>query len=388
MLRDNLIVNLKELNSKMEKYTGEDLLKAKSEFDSVRSEIDRIDYIARCTPEVVQEAKKEMADKELWGEFGKMLRGEEVGDVARDALSPRTQFMKDAAGKGSFRAPGLGMDYFRSTLTSASGSHNLFIAPLEGLYQLPFPPTYLFDKATKINAINGVAYPLLNQSNEDPFAGVTITSGTSEGSDKTESGAPSIGKTPITTAEKNAYVVVADLALRRAPSYEGIIANLLTQAIKFDINSDIADELVSAGTSTTRATSGGLWASLVALKYANKYYYTQTADFYMSQSMAEQIEVSEDQYGRPLFNSNPSLGLYNQLAGRSYYLENLPTYGSKGDIIFVDPRNYYVAVEQDVVFRRTDQGLTLGKANSTAFFVFAHIGGALLNSVTCAVLAA
>jgi hypothetical protein len=55
-------------------------------------------------------------------------------------------------------------------------------------------------------------------------------------------------------------------------------------------------------------------------------------------------------------------------------LDDVAALGSAGDIWLGPWENVYVGVGQDIVFRRSDEGLTLRKANSTGFFVWAHMG--------------
>jgi len=422
VLREELLNKMRLANATASDGTksSEERAAAAAEFNTLMEDAKRMDTVAEMTArskeaekaQIPDAAVKEMADKELWVEFGKLLRGEQVSDVARDALQPRATIMRDKAGRDGFRAPGIGLQYLGGRamqdvarngedyiLSSENpGPLNLLQTRLAPMIQMPLPPTPFWDRATKISAINGIAYPILTQTSANPWAGVVISVG--EESDlKIASVPPAIGTEKIVTHEYNAYTIITDLALRRAPTYESVVAEMFRGALASRLNLDgIGDGdgttecegvLTAVGViDVPRAGAGEVsWADLVGLKYAAPWYWTVGANFMLSQTAQQYLEsdlaVAD---GRPLFTASTANSIWDRLCGRPFNLDFCQTLGTRGDVIFGDPRWYTYAVEQDIVFRRTDQGLTLGKANSTAFFVFAHVGGQLLEPTVFSVL--
>ncbi len=386
MLRDELVRKLGSLHKKMGELEGDDLVAAKGEFDELAQEIDRIDTVAKREAEA--EHAKEVKDEDLWKTFGKLMRGEEVSDSARESLAIREDKLKDKAGEDAFRAPGNALEYFspkmvqeakRAALGVVSSDITEILVPqAQGPFvQMPFPPTPMFDAATKLTAINGVAVPFLKQTTSDPFAGVTIASGTSEGYAKTEDH-PEVDDVDITTSEYNAYTIVSDLALRRAPMYESIIANVFRSALAYTVEQAIITALLADGNVNSVARQTALqveWKDLVNLEAAIPWYWAVQGSYGLSQTVQAYLKGTlTSTPGYPMYNQTTANAMYTALNGRPFFLDELSTLGTSGDVVYGDFRNIFLGIGQDIVFRRSDQGLQLVKQNSTIFAIFAHIG--------------
>lgn len=385
MLRLELIRKMKESNARIAAgLEGEELTREQGVFGELAAEVKRLDAIE--TQERALAHERETQDSDLWDVFGKLLRGEAVDDVAREALVIREPGISDRAGEFGFRVPGdgaiwmQGMTVERAPLGSiASDISNLLPAPpLTPLFQMPLPPTPLFDKATKLGAINGVAIPFLAQTAEDPYAGVTVTCGVGEGEDKPESGIPTVSKESITTQECNGSTIISDKALRRAPGYEAVIGTFMRGALAWQIEKNIITELNADANVVTvnRATAAQVsWADLIELEGAIPWFWSVSGEYAMHQDCQTFLKKTLTAApGYPLFNVTTEKGMYASLNGRPFFLDAMSALGVSGDVFYGDYSNVFLGIGQDIAFRRTNEGATLVKANSTLFAVFADIG--------------
>ncbi len=391
MLRDELITKMKASHAKIPGLKGDELTRETAVFDELTGEVTRIDKIDAQEKAVMH--SRETQDIELWESFGKLMRGEEVGDVARDALSIREPGIKDRAGEGAFRLPGDGFQWMSARRPTAVGevartpagsissdiSNLLACPPLTPIFQLPLPPTPIFDKATKVPAINGVAIPFLVQTAADPFASVNVTCGLGEGEDKPESSIPADDKCTITTDECAGSTIISDKALRRVPTYEAIIADFMRGALAFEIETNIITALNADGNVITvnRAVAGAVgWTDLVDLEGAIPWYWSVSGEYAMHQDAQTFLKrtLGAVAPGYPLYNVTTAAPMYTSLNGRPFFLDAMSALGVSGDVFYGDYSNIFVGIGQDIAFRRTNEGATLVKANSTMFAVFSDIG--------------
>lgn len=382
MLCDELLKKLKGLDDVIRSAEGDDLPKAKAEFDELHAEMVRLEAIAEQEAAAVSRA--EVADRSLWDVFGKLMRGEAVDDVARDALCIRDASLRDRAGQGAFRLPGRAIDWMdvsRVALGSVSTDISDIIppTPLAPLFSLPLPPTPFFDGSTKLPALNGIAIPFLVQTAADPFAGVSVTVPVGEGEDKPESGIPTLGQKPITTQEYAGSTIISDLALRRAPNYEGAISSILRGALATQINDDIITALLADATVVVvpRSVANAVdWADLINLEGAVPHFWNVNGKYALHQDCNTYLKstLASTPIGYPLYTSTTEKGMYTHLNGRGFFLDRMSALGVEGDVVYGDPRNVFLGVGQDIVFKRTSEGLALTQANSTLFVIFAHIG--------------
>ena len=388
MLRDELLTKMKESQTRCSTLTGDELVKEKAQFDELADEIKRIDVIAEREARTVH--NREVNDAQLWNVWGKLMRGEQVDQVGRDALALRDTSMVDSNAAGGFRIPGDGRVWLqRSTTTTTTeapplGHKSSDIAdlipcpPLGPLFQLPLPPTPIFDRATKLGALNGVAIPFIDQTIADPFAGVTVSRPVPEGSDKPESDIPANDQLEITTIEYAGSTVISDLALRRAPNYEAVIAHFMRGALAFKVEADIVTAMIADANIVDVPRAVALqvaWSDLIDLEGAIPWYWAISGEYALDQTVQTYLKRTLTAApGYPMYTSTTANAMYTALNGRPYFLDDLSALGTTGDVFYGDFRNIFVGVGSDIVFKRTSEGLQLTQANSTLFAVFAHIG--------------
>jgi HK97 family phage major capsid protein len=399
MLRDNLIEKMKELRNKMAQDKGSDLVSTRAQFDEAQAEVNRID--AEAAAELKISSAHERRDDQLWEGFGRLLKGEPVSDLLRDALSVRDEKLREHAGRFGFRAPGSARDWLsarnsgpvsaRATTTTPGAPLGIISsdisdmipgATMQPLISLPLPPSPIFDAATKVDALNGTAQPFLDQTAQDPFAGVSITVGGAEGRKKGRTSL-NVDAGSITVQEYNAICVVSDLALRRAPQYETAIQQVFRSALAYQVDQDLITAILAGATAVTRVGANTVqWADLIHLKKAIPWFWNVTGAFGFSQNAQAYLEETLTwpsgfigaSVGSPMYSESTAATMRAFLAGKNWFLDGLPDLGVEGDVIFGNYANSYVGVGQDIVFRRSSDGYTLMESNSTAFAVFAHLG--------------
>ncbi len=395
-LRKELLVKLRKSHASLATLEGDEHTHEASHFAELSDTVRRMDVIAE--QERMTASRAETGDRELWGVFGKLLRGEPVDDVARGALAIREMSLLDSAGPTAFRIPGDALDWIqqlgllsatvrRSTTTTAEpplGSVSADIGNVIGgeaqanLMTLPLPPTPWFDASTKLPAINGVAIPFIAQTAANPYGGITITRPTDEGTDKPESGIPDDDKETIATQEYSGSTIISDLALRRAPQYDAAIGTMLRGAIAGAINDDIiAAILADAGVIVVprQVLNQVAWADLINLEGSVPWYWNVAAKYAMHQDVQTYLKSTLTAApGYPMYNVTTAAAMYTSLNGRPFFLDAMAALGVEGDVVYGDPRNVFLGVGQDIVFKRTSEGLQLTQANSTLFVVFAHMG--------------
>ena len=392
MLRDQLLVKMKESHAKISGLEGDALTRETAAFDELAQEVKRLDAIEVQERAVMH--TKETADIELWDVFGKLMRGEEVGSVGRDALAVRESGIRDRAGADAFRIPGDARVWMQGdagqtpvtierTPAGSIGSdisNLLSCAPHHSpIFQLPLPPTPLFDKSTKIPAVDGVAIPFLVQTEADPYASVSVTCGVGEGEDKPESGIPADGKCTITTDECAGSTIISDKALRRVPEYEAIIARFMRGALAWQLENNIITALNADANvvAVPRAVAGTVsWIDLVELEGAIPYWWAISGEYAMHQDVQTALKgtLGAVAPGYPLYNATTAQAMYTALNGRPFFLDNMSAIGVTGDVFYGDYSNIFLGIGKDIAFRRTNEGATLVKANSTLFAVFSDIG--------------
>ena len=383
MLRDELIIKMKASHAKIPGLEGDELAREEAVFEELAGEVKRIDTIEAQEKAVMH--ARETQDNDLWDSFGKLMRGEEVEGVARDALAIREPGISDRAGEGAFRLPGDGFAWMNTVARSPAGSISSDIAnllpcpPLAPIFQLPLPPTPMFARSTKLPAINGVAIPFLIQTAADPFASVSVTCGVGEGEDKPEGSIPADNKCTITTEECAGSTIISDKALRRVPAYEAIIADFMRGALAFQIETNIITALNADATVVTvpRAAAGAVgWTDLIDLEGAIPWYWAVSGEYAMCQAAQTYLKrtLGAVAPGYPLYNPTTAQAMYTALNGRPFFLDDMSALGVSGDVFYGDYSNIFLGIGQDIAFRRTNEGATLVKANSTMFAVFADIG--------------
>lgn len=370
---------------------SDELETLKGEFDEMHEAVKREQAVEEA--EARREHKSETEDRELNRAFASYLNGEELSGNQREALAIRDDSLRDVAGEDAIRAPGNAFLHEQDTDDAAVRQVDAAVraplgqitsdysemqppTPKTGAYMLGLPPAPVFDRATKLPALNGVAIPIVSQTFSDPFAGVTITSGQGEGEDKGETDFNKALE-EISTVEYNAHVVISDQALRRIPALDSTVQELFMGALKFEVNGDLVTEAFATdSTEIPRTATGDLEREdLINLETEVPWYWRGAGlEYAMSEGALAALKLKEATNGMPIFAADASQGAYSQFNGYPWFLDELAALGSNGDLQLARWDANMVGVGQDIAFRRSNEGLTLGKANSTAFFCWAHFG--------------
>lgn len=396
MLRDELLIKLQESHARIGTLEGKAQVKEQAAFDELTAEVGRLDTIADQEKRLGHE--REVTDREVWKVFGKLMREEEVSGNEREVLALRDPVWtsgNSSVGKGTFRVPGNALIWMSKTpemerkdsLTRAAlGAVSSDIAdyipcpPLAPFFQRPLPATPIFDKATKLEAINGKSVPFLLQTRDDPFAGVEVTCGISEGFEKPDAGIPEVSKCVIVTEECAGSVVLTDQMMRQQPNYESVVTNVLRGALasQLDLNLVTALAATPGVALETRQNVGGVsWRDLIRLWGAIPDWMQVNGEYAMNQSVVTALmeTLASTPIGYPLFTSITADGMYTTINGRPFFIDrHLPGVGFTGDIWYGDWAANMIGIGQDITMRRTDEGYQLRKHNSALFTIVAHMG--------------
>lgn len=133
----------------------------------------------------------------------------------------------------------------------------------------------------------------------------------------------------------------------------------------------------TAGTVTRR--------DIVRLKRKLKPYHRAGGLYIMGDDVGGALEERDDNEGRPLFSPSVANGLVDRLAGYPYIeTTRTPELGQDGDMMFIDPREYYIPMEQDIVIKRSDDYDVVH--NVATIVIFVVVGGKLIQPRVCAIL--
>lgn len=383
-VKDNMIQKMKDKRDAIRSCQDKDELKTlKGEFDELLEAVEQERAIEEA--EARRDHLAETEDRELWREFGRYLNGEKISDRAREALAIRDPGMENAAGRNAVRAPGNAFLYARDSdearraalgEVTSDWSNLQPPTPKTAPYMLGLPPTPVFDRATKLPAVNGVAIPVVDQTLADPFAGVSVTKGTSEGDEK---GSTNFNDAleEISTQEYNATVIISDLAIRRIPQLESTVQSLFLGALAFDVDGDLVTAAHADGlTTAARATTGDIERSdLIDLETNIPWYWrTDRLEYGMSETALASIKKQEATNGMPIFAADASQGAYDKLNGYGWFLDDFPGVTDHYSLMLHRWDAMFVGVGQDIAFRRSNEGESMVKHNSTIFSVWAHMG--------------
>jgi len=264
------------------------------------------------------------------------------------------------------------------------------------LLQLPAEMPALLPRTTVLSSPTGtITIPRLVQTDSNEYGGVSV-SWISEGAAKPET-EMEFEQVTIAANEVAAYTELTHRLLSRsAVGLEQVLNGLFRGAVIDAIDNALLTGsgvgqpqgiVNAAGIRTVqRAAAGGVsYADLVNLKYAVRPYHRAAGIFILEDAVAQALELAVDNDGRPLFTASTANGIYDRLVGKPYITTTrLPALGVEGDVMFGDPRQYYVGMEEDVVVKRSDEYRF--RNNVAAFVVFAVVGGQLVQPRTFAML--
>lgn len=253
------------------------------------------------------------------------------------------------------------------------------------LLQLPFDQPALMDRVTMIQASNGSAtWPSLRQTDSNEF-GAMVWTWAKEGKLKDET-EPIFDQVEIEAHELEGYTEVSNTMLRRsAINIPNLIAMLAEAGMRFQIDgaffsgSGVNQPLGfinTAGIRTVARQAAGAVErkDVIGLKYELKAAHKGGALFYAASSVLEDLELDEDNEGRPIWSSSAGNGLYDRLSGREYIeAENCPNLGTAGDLSFLNPRYYFGVMEKEITIAQSEHYKF--RNNVTCFAMFAGVGG-------------
>lgn len=264
------------------------------------------------------------------------------------------------------------------------------------LLELPAEAPHILDRATVVPAPLGtVTWPRLVQTDTNEYGGVAIC-WISEGGEKAETEAE-FDQVKISTNEVSAYTELSHTLLDRSfLNLDALVARLFRGAIN-----DALDNAFLTGSGTgqplgiinttgirtvTRATAGVVsHADLVNLKYAVRPYHRAAGTFVLEDSVTQSLELTYDTLGRTLFAPSVAGTVPDRLVGKPWLdTTRLPALGTTGDVLFGDLREYIVAMEKEVVVRRSDHYRF--RNNLAAFTVVCLVGGELVQPRVMSIL--
>jgi len=127
------------------------------------------------------------------------------------------------------------------------------------------------------------------------------------------------------------------------------------------------------------------YEDLVNLKYGLRPNHRARGIFVVNDSILQALELKKDLEGRPLFTSSTANGIYDRLVGYQYVSSTrMPDLGVEGDIAFIDLSEYYLAMEEDIVVKRSDDYAFVNNVATIAIFMVA--GGKFLQPRVGAIL--
>jgi len=332
--------------------------------------------------------------------FYAYMAGKSVSDSMRTALAPKSEAFSDSASSGvsmpySVLCAVLGKSIAdrikgKAALTSGgSGQGEENLIPEEyipEMLRLPGEPTRILQVVNIQPTDTGeLTYPRLVQTDAAGEYGGVSMSWIAEAGTKPET-KPTFTQLKIAAHELAGHTQISlRMLARSAINLEALLGSLFRDAIY-----DIVDTALIQGTgvgqplgvinepairTVARETAGAVdHADLVNLKHAVRAYHRAGARFVLHDTVEAGLEGTVDTTGRPLFSTDVSAGAYERLVGYPYMVTyRTPTLGVSGDIVYGDWSQYTVAMEQDVVVRRSDDFAFT--SNVATFIVYMVIGG-------------
>ena len=416
MTRDEMIAKARTLLGECEKLEGDELQAREATYAEVIKGIKQFDELAALDPptkkvdEPVVQGRTprievtDTGDRELEKHFVDALKGREVPDKAMDQFQHKNAGFK--AGASALKVPKSLMKHFLSprmldkiqgrvdTLipilsTDDPGPANTFQLPIGQMLHAEAEPTRLMEMVTTVPApLGGIKFPKIEQKmdDENEYGAVEVTWESAECGEAAEKEETElkIGQVEVATHEVRAYTEVSDTALRRSVIFEPWLTRMLREATgdAVEVAVVVGDGVfqpegisVAPIREVIRVGTGIQYADLVNLKYALRNNHRARGVFIVQDKGLQALEIQMGAVdNRPIYNSSVAEGMYSRLIGRPYFgSHRMPAVNQTGDIVFLDPASYVLAVETDIVIRRSEHYKF--RNNVTAFAVFMLVGG-------------
>jgi len=286
-----------------------------------------------------------------------------------------------------------------STMVSSTATLGGYTVPEDfrlPVLDLPPEPPSLVERVTVIPCPTGeVTMPKSTQSDSDEFGGMT-GAWISEAGEKQKTDT-AFEQMKIAAHEYAMHTQISHRLLSR--SAIGMEQWITTKARQVCLNA-LDNAIISgdgsgkplgiqqtAGIRTVARAGAGavVWEDLVDLKYALRPNHRARGVYVIEDGVMQGLEKAKDSEGRPLFTTSTANGIYDRLVGYPYIsTTRLPAIGTEGDAMFVDLSEYYLAMEEDIVVKRSDDfAFTNNVATIAIFFV---AGGKCVQPRTAALL--
>ena len=328
--------------------------------------------------------------------FGKYLTGEALSGQEQDHMRPRSERWGSDAQKG-MRIPmsvarallGLPVSAIPHLSTDADGGANLFDREyVQELLRLAPEPTTLLGRVRTVPTSTGeIRIPRLQQDDTNEYGGVSFD-WIGEGAEKPETEVK-LDQVPIVTHEAAGYTEVSHTLMRRSVfDLIGLLGQLFRDGM-----GDFMERAILTGTGSGQAlgivnTAGVREAGrqsagqiheddLVEMTYEMQEQHLANAVWVMQRNEMKGLELRKDDINRPLFRASMANGPYDSLIGYPFVrTTRLPSAGEDGSAWLIDLRQYWLAVEQEIVMR-TSEHFQFRK-NLEALSIYVVFGGRLV----------
>ncbi len=251
---------------------------------------------------------------------------------------------------------------------------------LAELLELEPEPGHLLGRVTAIPVKGGtVKVPRLQQTDSNEYGGMSFTWG-DEGSAKGET-EPTFEQISIDCHEVNGYTEISETMIRRnAVAANNIVTRLYREGMQ-----DEMDSVIISGSGTgqpqgitnatgvrtvPRDTSNEVSANdIIDVKHAILPHHRANAAYIVHDDVEADIEKDDVSRENPIISGGLLKNYAYEVTARQ------PGLGSDGDVIFGDASAYYLAMEEDIVVKRSEDYKF--RNNLVSFAVFAVIGGQL-----------
>jgi HK97 family phage major capsid protein len=286
-----------------------------------------------------------------------------------------------------------------STMVSTSDPLGGYTIPQDfrlPVLDLPPEPPSVTDRVTMVPAPTGeITMPKSVQTDENEFGGMTGQWINEAGlKPKTDT---QFEQEQITAHEYAMHTQISHRLLSRSPigmenwvTTKGrqVCINALDNAIiSGDGNGKPLGFLETSGIrQVARNTVSEInYEDLVNLKYGLRPNHRARGIFVVNDSILQALELKKDNDDRPLFTASTANGIYDRLVGYQYVSSTrMPDLGVEGDIAFIDLSEYYLAMEEDIVVKRSDDYAFVNNVATIAIFMVA--GGKFLQPRVGAIL--
>ena len=264
---------------------------------------------------------------------------------------------------------------------------------LATLLQLTPEPGHLLGRVTVIPVKGGsVKIPRLQQTDGNEYGGMSFT-WADEGDSKTET-EPTFEQVEIACHEVNGYTEISHTMLRRnAISSSNILMKLYQDGMKGALDTAI---ISGSGTGRPQGITNATGIREVNRETVNTVTGLDIRNMkhaVLPHNRANAAFIIHDDAELALENADAAATQYHQVINNgklnNYPYEvtvRQPSLGSDGDVLFGDPTAYYLAMEQDIVIRRSEHFKF--RNNLEAFSVYAVVGGQLVEPRAMALLTA